>query len=90
MKKDKDADKTDTMDVIILFNSVQGTHETKERTVNQNEKLQKSIPLRYSSILSQSSKSPTTPCITNFISLTSSLNSMTTICPLAIQNKLKI
>ncbi len=34
MKKDKDADKTDKMDVIILFDSVQVTHEAQKGTVN--------------------------------------------------------
>jgi len=34
MKKDKDADKTDQMDVISFFISVQGAHETQKGTVN--------------------------------------------------------
>jgi hypothetical protein len=46
MKKDKDADKTDTMDVIISLNPVQGTHEAQEGTVKQNEELEKSLPVR--------------------------------------------
>jgi hypothetical protein len=34
MKKDKDADKTDKMDVIFYLYTVQRTHETKKITIN--------------------------------------------------------
>lgn len=46
MKKDKDADKTSTMDVIMDPNLVQGADEAQEGTVIPNEKLQESISFR--------------------------------------------
>lgn len=37
MRKDKDADKTDTMDVLIIFILVQITYEKEKVTIKSNE-----------------------------------------------------
>jgi hypothetical protein len=52
MKKDKDADKTDKMDVTFLFNSVQRAHENQKVARDPHEKFKKSFPIWYTHKLS--------------------------------------